>query len=320
VALLIIMHNTWRNKKLNALADAHLINNILRTTPKRVNLWRNMFLISSLICLVMALCGPMFGSQAITQKQSNKEIILCLDLSNSMNTTDILPTRLDRAKQFANKIIDANADVKIGLVVFAGNAYISTPLTVDAETVKLNIGAMHTDMLPAQGTAIAKALQAAKECFNLKQQAGRAIILITDGEDHEEGLDDVIKNLNDNDIKLIVTGIGTIGGAQLYDPATRQLKLDDKGEVVISKLNEKTLTQISDVAQTDLIIINSVQDAVSNANAQLATINNIGTSDNNFIVKQQFFQYFLLPAILLLALYFVAPFILKRQTSYEKNM
>jgi Ca-activated chloride channel homolog len=320
VALLILMHNTWRHKKLNALADAHLVNNILRTTPKRVNFWRNIFLISSLICLVIALCGPMYGSQAITQKQSNKEIILCLDLSNSMNTTDILPTRLDRAKQFANKIIDANSEVKIGLVVFAGNAYISTPLTIDAEAIKLNIGAMHTDMLPAQGTAIAKALQAAAECFNMKQEAGRAIVLITDGEDHEEGLDEVIKNLNENDIKLIVAGIGTIGGAQLYDPSTHQIKLDEKGEAVISKLNEKTLTQISDVAQTDLIIINSVQEAVSNVNAQLTSINNMGTSDNYFVVKQQFFQYFLLPAILLLAFYFAVPFIFKRQTSYEKNI
>lgn len=313
VALLILMHNNWRNKKIAALADAHLIKNVLRTTPKAINMWRNIFLISSLALLVIALCGPMYGSQAISQKQSNKEIVLCLDLSSSMNTTDILPTRLDRAKQYANKIIDANTDVKIGLVVFAGNAYISTPLTIDAEAVKLNIAAMNTSMLPAQGTAIAKALQASAECFNLKQQAGRAIVLITDGEDHEEGLSDVIKEISENDIKIIVAGIGTIGGAQLYDPQTQQPKLDDKGAAVISRLNEKILSEISDQAQSDLIIINSVQEAVSATNAQLATLNNVGTSDSNFVIQHQYFQYFLLPVILLLALYFGIPFIYKNQ-------
>jgi Ca-activated chloride channel homolog len=304
IILLLMMHKAWRNKKIKQNIDEHLVKNIVQLESSKRSFLRNAIFIASLILIIFSLCGPVWGTQPIIQKQSNKEIIICLDLSNSMNTTDLAPTRLERAKTFINKWIDENTNIKIGLVVFAGNAYVSVPLTVDADAVKLNISAVNTEMAPTQGTAIGKALNTAHGCFNTNTTAGRAIVLITDGEDHEAEIDAEIKACNDDEIKTIVVGVGTIGGAQLYDTQTKQVKLDEEGNVVISKLNEKILNEIADVAQSNLIILNNVNDAVKETNAQLLDLTNAGTLESKINIHQQYFQYFLFTGILLLLCYF----------------
>lgn len=195
--------------------------------------------------LIIILAQPQFGTKVENVKRKGIEVMIALDVSNSMLAQDIQPSRLDKAKQVLSKLVDGMTDDKIGLVVFAGDAYTQLPITVDYVSAKMFLSTISPNLVPRQGTAIGSAIDLAIKSFGAKSNAGRAIILITDGENHEDDAIGAAKLAAENNIAVHVIGMGKPDGAPIPVPGTMSFWKDKDGNVVVSKLNEQMCRDIA---------------------------------------------------------------------------
>jgi Ca-activated chloride channel family protein len=234
-----------------------------------------------------------------------------------MLAQDIKPSRLERAKQVIFKIIDNSPDDRIGLVIFAGRAYLQMPLTVDHEAARMYLNAASPADVPTQGTVISDALEMCDASFNPNDKTFKSVLLISDGEDHDNDAIKESKKLAKEGIMINTIGIGSPQGAPIMDPATGQYKKDDKGETVISKLNEKELSEIAKAGKGIYQLYTNTDQVASNIRHQLANIGKeTSTSDSLYISFKQYFQYFLGAALLLLLIEF---FISEKKSARMKS-
>jgi Ca-activated chloride channel homolog len=203
------------------------------------------FQLMAIILLIVVLAQPQFGTKQETLKRKGIEVMIALDVSNSMMAQDILPSRLEKAKQVLSKLVDGMTDDKIGLIVFAGDAYTQLPITVDYVSAKMFFSTISPNLVPRQGTAIGSAIDLAIKSFGTKSNAGRAIIVITDGENHEDDAIGAAKLAAENDISVHVIGMGKPDGAPIPVPGTMSFWKDKDGNVVVSKLNEQMCRDIA---------------------------------------------------------------------------
>lgn len=199
----------------------------------------------AVLLLVIVLAQPQFGVKEESLKREGIEVIIALDVSNSMLAQDVQPSRLDKAKQVLSKLIDGMTDDKIGLIVFAGDAYTQLPITADYVSAKMFLSSISTQMVQRQGTAIGSALDLAIKSFGQKSKMARAIIVITDGENHEDDAVGAATLAAENDMVVHVIGMGNIDGAPIPIPGTMSFWKDKDGNVVVSKLNEQMCKQIA---------------------------------------------------------------------------
>jgi Ca-activated chloride channel family protein len=194
---------------------------------------------------VIIIAGPQFGSKLETVKREGIEVIVCLDVSNSMLANDISPSRLDKAKQILSKLVDNLHNDKIGLIVFAGEAYIQLPITADYVSAKMFLSSINTSMVPAQGTAIGAAINLAVRSFTPSETTEKTIILITDAENHEDDAVGAAKEAIEKGISVNVLGIGSTKGSPIPDPGSYGFFKDKEGNMVISRLDEKIAKDIA---------------------------------------------------------------------------
>jgi Ca-activated chloride channel family protein len=194
---------------------------------------------------VIVIGGPQFGSKLETVKREGIEVIVCLDVSNSMLATDITPTRLDKAKQILSKLVNNLHNDKIGLIVFAGEAYIQLPITADYVSAKMFLSSINPSMVPTQGTAIGSAINLATRSFTPNETTEKTIILITDAENHEDNAVGATEEAIKKGITVNVLGIGSTKGSPIPAPGTNGFFKDKDGNMVISRLNEKIAKDIA---------------------------------------------------------------------------
>jgi Ca-activated chloride channel family protein len=202
----------------------------------------------ALITLIFALSGPQFGSRLKEIKRKGIEIIIALDISNSMRAEDIKPDRLERSRQAILRLLDQLENDRIGLIVFAGDAYTQVPITTDYDGARMFLNNINTDIVSRQGTAIDKAIRLASNSFTQDAEANKAIIIISDGENHEGDVIQAAEEANEKGIKVYTIGMGSHEGAPIpiKDAYYQQEFLKDRqGNVVTTKLNSKMLTQIA---------------------------------------------------------------------------
>ncbi|HSV11536.1 MAG TPA: VWA domain-containing protein, partial [Hanamia sp.] len=275
-----------------------------------------LFVCAFVLC-VFAVAGLVMpnGSQKI--KRKGTDMMVALDVSKSMLAQDIQPSRLERAKQVISKIIDNSPDDRIGLVIFAGRAYLQMPLTVDHEAAKMYLSAASPEDVPTQGTVIADALRMCEAAFNPKDKTFKSVLLLSDGEDHDNEAIKVTKDLAKEGIMVNTIGIGSPQGAPILDPESHQYKKDDKGQTVISKLNEKELSDIAKAGNGIYQLYNNTDAVAANIKDQLSNIGKeTTTSDSLYMSFKQYFQYFLGAAFILLLLEF---FFSEKKKSKIKN-
>jgi len=204
-------------------------------------------LIVVVVLIIVALARPQFGSKLQTTKKKGVEAMIVLDVSNSMMAQDVQPNRLDRSKLILSKLIDNMADDKIGLIVFAGDAFVQLPITTDNVSAKMFLSSITPNLVPRQGTAIGTALDLAIRSFGAnKSEAGRTIIMITDGENHEDDAIGAAKLAQENGITVNVIGMGTPEGTPIPVNGTMSFRKDKDGNVVVTKLNEGMCRQIAE--------------------------------------------------------------------------
>jgi Ca-activated chloride channel homolog len=294
------MHMHWQKNKIKKLGDYQLVQNMIIGSDAKWDRIKIVALLIGFALLIICLADPSSSGSKQLNSANSKEIVFALDLSNSMLATDVAPSRLDKAKQLINKLIDTNLQDKIGLVVFAGNAYIAVPITIDVESIKMNLASVNPNVLPTQGTNISEAIIRASECFNAKRDGGKAIVLITDGEDHEDGVSKAIEKCKNENIKIITVGVGSEEGAKIINAETQQAKLDADGKEIISKLNEKELQTIAKDGNGEYIHLQNLQDASTLINNQLSSLAGLIENNENTNILFHYFQWLLLPAILLI--------------------
>jgi Ca-activated chloride channel family protein len=235
------------------------------------------------------------------------DVMIALDVSNSMLAEDIKPNRLEKAKQLVNKLMDELQNDRVGLVVFAGRAYMQMPLTTDHSAATMYIQNASPAMVPTQGTMISEALKLSASAFNSKDRKYKAIVLITDGEDFDPTSLEVADQLSANGVMINTVGIGSSLGTPIPDPLTGQYKKDESGNTVLSKLNEQQLKQLA--ANTKGVYVNpdDVSAAVQTILKQLSTIQETAMEDSAFKDYIHYFQWFVGIALILLLVEFMLP-------------
>ena len=310
VLLVLLIYIIYKKKKdLNRFGDKDIINQLMPESSHSRPVIKYIIQLLALLALIIGIARPQFGSKLREIKREGVEIIIALDVSNSMLAEDIQPNRLERAKQAISKLVDQLVNDKIGLIVFAGDAYIQMPITTDYVSAKMFLSTINPDIVPIQGTAIGKAIELGTRSFTPLAESSKALIIITDGENHEDDAIQAAQLATEKGIKVHTIGIGLPEGAPvpvLNPDGQKSYKKDRDGNIVVSKLNEKMLRQIA--AAGNGVYIRSTDSRVG-LNTVFDEINKMEKQEMDVRIYSDYderFQYiFGLALILLLADLFI---------------
>jgi Ca-activated chloride channel family protein len=273
----------------------------------------------ALAFIITGLARPQFGSKLKKVKREGIELMIALDVSNSMMAEDIKPNRLDRAKLAISRLVDKMKNDKIGLIVFAGDAYTQLPITSDYNSAKLFLNSINTQIVPKQGTAIGAAVNLAMRSFTPDSKANKAIIIITDGENHEDDAVAAAKSAAESGMVVHAIGMGLPQGSPipvLRNGQTEYLK-DGSGNVVVTKLDEATLEKVAAAGNGIYVRANNAQVGL---NTLFDEINKLDKTEMEALIYSEYdeqFQYFFAIGIFLLVLEFL---ILERKNKFLKNI
>ena len=307
-----------KQRQLMEFGDPELMAQLMPDASKSRPIVKFTLLIVALALLIVAAARPQYGQQEKTVKRQGIEVMVTLDISNSMLAEDVAPNRLDRAKQMLSKMIDNMTDDKVGLVVFAGEAFTQLPITCDYVSAKMFLNTISPKLIPTQGTAIGAALQTAIRSFGSQESdAGRAIILITDGENHEDDATSVAKQAQELGIQVFVIGIGKPEGSPIPVPGTNDYIKDRSGQVVVSRLNEEMCQEIAQAGKGAYVRCDNTNTAMRALQQELDRIATTDLETTVYADYNEQYQSFLLIALLLLVIDF---FILMRQNHRLNRM
>lgn len=256
-------------KKLKKAGDIELLKELMPD----VSVWRPAakfcLLLTALALMIIMLARPQFGTKINNEKRTGIETIIAMDISNSMLAEDVVPSRLDRSKMMVENLVDNFNDDKIGLIVFAGDAFVQLPITSDYVSAKMFLESIDPSMMASQGTDAAAAINMAVNSFTHDEGVGKAIILITDGEDHEGEALEAAANAKEKGMRVYVLGVGSPKGAPIPIPGTNDFMTDNSGKTVMSALNEEMCKQIASAGGGVYIHVDN------NSNAQLQLNNEL---------------------------------------------
>ena len=291
----------WRNKIQKFFSNNKLLDQI---SPNRSNFKLNLKLVLELfviLFLCIALANPKIGTELKSINREGVDIVFAIDVSKSMLAEDVAPNRLTRSKRIISEIINSLSSDRVGIVAYAAQAIPQVPLTTDFASVKNFLQIIDTDMLSSQGTSIDSALNLSVNFFDQNSDTNRVLILISDGEDHDDIPDSIIKLISENNINLITIGIGQEAGTTIpikIDGTVDSYKKDINGDVVITKRNSDFLLKIASSSKGEYIDGNSTEDALELVKTKLDKIDKSEFESSEFVEYKQQFQIFILLSLL----------------------
>jgi len=313
IPLLIIVFfilQNWKKRRLTQFGDIEIVQRLMPNVSKKLPVLKFFLYTLAMVFLLIGLANLQYGTKLEEVKREGIDLMLALDVSNSMLAEDLSPNRLERAKRAIYQLIEKLHNDRLGIIVFAGEAYVQLPITTDYSSAKLFLETIGTDIVPTQGTSIGAAVNLAMESFDFKNETNKSIIVITDGENHEEDAIDAVKEAVSKNVSVHTIGMGSEQGSPIpiYRNGSQiDFRKDNSGNTVVTKLNEQMLKEIA-------IAGNGAYVRASNANAGLNKI----MDEINQLEKKEFgsksfkdyedrFQIFLLIAFLLFVLeYFIS--------------
>ncbi|MCF8361522.1 MAG: VWA domain-containing protein [Prolixibacteraceae bacterium] len=322
IPVLIIIFFIYRRKRKNAIrqfGNPEVLQSLMpNASPSRPG-WKFTIMLVALALLITGIARPQFGAKLQKVKRKGIELIIALDVSNSMLAEDIQPNRLERAKRAISLLTERLSDDKIGLIVFAGDAYVQMPITTDYTSAKLFLSSINTSMVPRQGTTIGSAINLATKSFTPESESSKAIVVITDGENHEDNAEDMAEQAAENDIVVHTIGMGLPKGGPI--PVTKSngqkdYKRDKNGEVVVTKLNEEMLQKIAAAGGGEYVRANNTEVGI---NAIYDEINAMEKTELESRVYSEYndqFFYFIAAALILLL---IETLLLERKNKFLKN-
>ena len=302
----ILLFNKWRSKSLALFGDNKLVKELMCSHSERKNQIKNILTILILICLIVGVANPQIGTKAEEVKREGVDLMIAIDLSNSMLAEDIKPNRLERAKLAISRLINKLEGDRIGLIVFAGEAYVQLPITTDYSAAKLFLSTVNTNIIPTQGTEIAKAIDLSVKSFDMENAQNKAIIIITDGESHDEKAIESSQQANKLGIFVHTLGMGLSKGGPIpiynkYSTRTGYRK-DRDGKTVVSKLNEDLLQKISSAGGGTYIRANNSKAGLSTLFSEINKMEKKEIGTMVFTEYKDRFQLFIGAALFLLIL------------------
>ena len=308
-----------RKKALKRFGKMEILQQLMPFASKSRPVIKFFILMLALAIIIVGTARPQFGSKLKKVKREGVELIIALDVSNSMMAEDIQPNRLERAKRAISRLVDRLKDDKIGLIVFAGDAYTQLPITSDYNSAKLFLNSINTQIVPKQGTAMGSAINLAVRSFTPNGQANKAIIVITDGENHEDDPVAAAKAASDNGIIVHAIGMGLPQGSPIpvLKNGQKDYLKDRDGNVVITKLDEQMLEKVAVAGGGIYVRANNAQVGL---NTLFDEINKMEKEEMESRIYSEYddqFQYFFAVGLFLLLLEFV---ILERKNRYLKNI
>jgi Ca-activated chloride channel homolog len=298
----------WKRRSVRKLGDPVLVEKLFTGYSRRRFTLRFLLVFLAFFFGVLGLANMQKGSRMEKITRKGVDVVIALDVSKSMLAGDVRPDRLTRAKQLISKLVDKLDNDRVGLVVFAGNAYLQMPLTVDYSAAKMYLTTVGPEMIPTQGTAIGQAIQVSNEAFNKKERKHKALVIISDGEDHDEAAINNAKAAFEEGVVISTIGVGSPAGSPLPDPETGEYKKDRDGQTVISKLNEEELKSIASAGRGIYEHLdNNTEEVVNSIVGRIDSMEQKEFGENVFTDYNSYYQYFLAVALLLLVAEFFIP-------------
>jgi Ca-activated chloride channel family protein len=304
IILAILLYSKWKKNALALFGDSKLVTELMHSFSKGRTQIKNILTVLIFILLIIGIANPQVGTKMEEVKREGVDLMIAIDLSNSMLAEDIKPNRLERAKQAISRLIDKLEGDRIGLIVFAGEAYVQLPITTDYSAAKLFLSTVNTNIVPTQGTEIAKAIDLSIESFDMENAQNKAIIIITDGESHDEKAIESAEKANKLGIFVHTLGMGLSKGGPIpiynkYGNRTGYRK-DREGNTVVSKLNENLLMQIANTGKGTYVRANNSKAGLSTLFAEINKMEKKEIGTMIFTKYKDRFQLFIGLALLLL--------------------
>ncbi len=318
--LIVLFWISLRHKKraLQKFGDLAVIRQLMPYASAARPSYKFLLILTALFFLIIGLAAPQYGSKLQKIKRRGVEIIIALDVSNSMMAQDIKPNRLERAKRAISKMVDKLHNDKIGLIVFAGEAYTQLPITSDYAAAKLFLSSINTDIVPVQGTAIGSAINLAARSFTPGSEAGRAIIVITDGENHEDDAIAAAKTAYEQGITVNTIAMGLPEGAPIPVTAgSSQFRKDKNGNIIISKLDQQLIEKIAIAGGGKPVIANNTTTGLNLLFKEINKMNKSELETRKYSAYDDKFQIFIALALLFLFIDFL---IIERKNKYLKDI
>ena len=317
--LALIRFISYRNqrKRLRKFGEPSLLKELMPDVSRfrpSVKFW---VLLGALALLIVMLARPQLGTKISHEKRMGIETIIALDISNSMLAEDIIPSRLDRSKMMVENLVDHFTNDKIGLIVFAGDAFVQLPITSDYVSAKMFLSSINPSMMATQGTDIARAIEMATHSFTQEEGIGKAIIVITDGEDHEGGALEAAEAAKEEGMRVYVLGVGSTNGAPIPISGTGDYMKDRSGNTVMSALNEDMCKQVAQAGGGAYIHVENNSAAQQQLDHEL---DKLAKKETSTTVYSEFDEQFQAVGILVLLLLIIEICILDRRNPLLKRV
>lgn len=300
-SILYVFMYLWKHKTLTKFADARLLSAYIPPLSTKKIYIKYWCIRVAILLGCLAFLRPQLGSKLVEAKVEGIDIVFCLDVSKSMLTEDVKPNRLARAKKLIGETIDKLRGDRIGIVIFAGEAFVQLPITNDYRAASLFLNTIETDFVSTQGTAIGQALNLAAESFNEEEEVKKAIILITDGENHEDDASATAEMLAEAGIQIFAIGVGSENGGPIPTTANNNsFKTDNDGNVVVSKVNPELIRSIAEKGNGKAFLANDTRAVVKDVLAELKDIDKTEMGTSVYSEYQDRYQLLLIPCVLLI--------------------
>ena len=316
IPLLVALHYAMvavRRRRLRRYGDPELLRELMPDVSRwrpEVKFW---LLTMALAMMLVCLARPQFGTKIDTRTRRGIEAVIALDVSNSMLAQDVSPSRLQKAKLLINSLVSSMTDDKIGLIVFAGDAYVQLPITSDYVSAKMFLDNISPDMISVQGTDVAHAIDLASRSFTQQDGVGRAIFVITDGEDNEGGAVEAAREAANKGQRVYVLGVGSPDGSPIPIPGTNRFITDNTGTTVVSRLNEAMCREIAQAGQGAYIYVDNSSSAQS---ALFSYVDKLAKAEMESTLYSEYNEHNRDFAWIALVLLFIEVLILSRRNRY----
>ena len=309
--------NYRRRKRLRQYGDpelmAHLMPNVSKYRPD-IKFW---IVTVALAMVIFMLARPQFGSKMETVKRQGVETVVALDISNSMMAEDVTPSRLEKSKKLVSRLVETFNNDKVAMIVFAGEAYTQLPITSDYISAKMFLETISPSLITTQGTDIRGAIDLAMKSFTPNEGVGRAIVLITDGENHEGGAVEAAKSAAEKGVRVFVLGVGSPDGSPIPVEGSNDFRRDKDGNVVVTRLNEQMCQEIAKAGDGMYVRVDNTNNAERALNAE---INKLAKADVETQVYSEFDEQFDVLAWIALILLAADVMLLNRKNPIFKNV
>lgn len=310
-------HIQHRKKKLRRFGDMNLLNEMMEDVSRyrpSVKFW---LLMAVLVLLIIMLARPQMGSKISREKRQGIEVIIAMDISNSMLAKDVVPSRLEKSKLLVENLVDHFTNDKVGLIVYAGDAFIQLPITSDYVSAKMFLQNITPSLIATQGTDIGEAIRLAMNSFTQDEKAGKAIVVITDGEDHEGGALEAAKEAKKRGFKVFILGVGTSAGAPIEISEGSGYLTDNSGETVMTRLNENMCKEIAEAGSGTYIHVDNTSIAQERLDDEIAKMQK---GELTSVIYSEYDEQFQAVGIIALLLLILEICILERKNPMLKNV